>query len=135
MRGIEVRLGDGDDEAATSGQVGDVAGPISLSGGEGRDTLRGSADPTYLDGGPVEDVLNGGSGNQAIRAVEAVGGTPTKMPTFLPDRDQVTCVVPEDAAVREYPTASASRGAAGDDALGDLRADGGTRTPDPFITS
>ncbi len=50
-------------------KVDDANGPMpigNLFGGEGNDTLTGSASDDVLDGGPGNDTLNGGSGNDRL---------------------------------------------------------------------
>ena len=92
-----VELGDGDDQATTSGDVGQIAGTIGLNGEQGNDTLRGTTDPNYLRGGPGENTLDAGPGTDSIDAVFTLGdGSSLEMPDFDPQRDRITCVPPAE---------------------------------------
>ena len=62
-----VELGDGDDQATTAGDLGEFAGQIGLDGEQGNDTLRGTADSNFLDGGPGEDTLDAGPGHRVCQ--------------------------------------------------------------------
>jgi hemolysin type calcium-binding protein len=94
---IVVRLEDGDDEAASSGDVG---ARIALSGDQGDDTLRGSADVSSLDGGPGRDVLAGGPGTTFIQAADILWfGEFDALPTLAPARDTVSCAAPNPGAL------------------------------------
>ena len=93
-----VELGDGDDEATTSGDVGGVGGTIGLNGEQGNDVLRGTADSNSLSGGPGADRLEAGPGTNSLYAVFTLGdGSPLEMPELVLARDTITCVPPAES--------------------------------------
>lgn len=94
-----VELGDGNDEATTSGDVGDAAGTIYLSGEQGDDTLHGTADSNGLSGGAGDNTLDVGPGTTSVDAVLTLGdGSPFGMPEIVPGRDTINCVPPATSA-------------------------------------
>ena len=98
---IEVRLEDGDDEASSSGDVSDGGRTsIALSGDQGDDTLRGSADVSSLDGGAGRDVLAGGAGTTFIQAADVLWFAEfDALPALAPARDEVSCAAPNPGAL------------------------------------
>jgi Ca2+-binding RTX toxin-like protein len=61
---VRVDLGDGDDRGIVSD---DLAVPIVIDGGPGRDDLEGNLQANTLDGGAGDDTINGGSGDDVLR--------------------------------------------------------------------
>ena len=96
-----MRLEDGDDEASSTGDVSEGARTsIALSGGQGDDTLRGSADVSSLDGGAGRDVLAGGAGTTFIQAADILWFAEfDALPALAPARDEVSCAAPNPGAL------------------------------------
>ena len=61
---VRVDLGPGDDHGQVSA---DVAFPVTMSGGEGRDWLEGNGAANTFDGGPGDDRLAGSGGDDVLR--------------------------------------------------------------------
>ena len=61
---VRVDLGDGDDHGQVSA---DVAFPVTIAGGSGRDWLEGNDKANVLDGGPDADKLTGSGGADTLR--------------------------------------------------------------------
>ncbi len=61
--GVRVDMGDGDDNAQIST---DVAFPVTLTGGNGKDLLEGNGATDTLDGGPGDDKLTGSGGGDVL---------------------------------------------------------------------
>ena len=101
QRSIDVRLEDGDDEASSTGDVSEGGRTsIALSGDQGDDTLRGSADVSSLDGGAGRDVLAGGAGTTFIQAADVLWFAEfDALPALAPARDEVTCAAPNPGAL------------------------------------
>ena len=101
QRSIDVRLEDGDDEASSTGDVSEGGRTsIALSGDQGDDTLRGSADVSSLDGGAGRDVLAGGAGTTFIQAADVLWFAEFgALPALAPARDEVTCAAPNPGAL------------------------------------
>src|SRR4051794_18018488 len=58
---VTLSLGDGDDTLEVSGSAG-----VDVTGGSGDDTLQGGRGNDRLQGGPGDDDLDGGGGNDAL---------------------------------------------------------------------
>ena len=97
---VSAELGDRDDEAGTTGELGET-GSVFLSGEQGSDTLRGSVASTSLNGGPGTDVLEAGAGTTAVNAIVTLGnGSSLEMPDLVIDRDTINCLTRADAGTR-----------------------------------
>ena len=64
---VEIAAGNGDDEVAVVNGGGAPDKPITVDGGAGNDTLRGSAAPETLIGGSGDDVVDGNLGADVAR--------------------------------------------------------------------
>lgn len=62
---VFMALGNGDDR-------GSFKGPMSVSGGAGRDALSGGGGGQELDGGPGPDEIYGGAGNDHLNTIDYV---------------------------------------------------------------
>jgi Ca2+-binding RTX toxin-like protein len=66
--GVNVSGGNGhDDIRATEAAAGEFTLPLTLSGGNGKDTLAGGSGGDTLDGGNGNDTLTGGAGDDSLR--------------------------------------------------------------------
>lgn len=64
---VEIHGGNGHDVMTVDEANGAVFVPVSMSGGNGKDTMTGGSGDDTLDGGNGNDVLAGGFGNDTLR--------------------------------------------------------------------
>jgi Ca2+-binding RTX toxin-like protein len=66
ITGINISGGNGDDKISIDQTNGGITLPVTLSGGNGQDSLSGGAGNDVLSGGNGTDVLAGGDGNDSL---------------------------------------------------------------------